>query len=297
MVKILLVDDRADDLRILAGVLAHPDYQVHTATTGAEALKQVLLHDFGVIVLDVVMPDVDGFETARLLKQRERSRLTPIIFLTANGLEMTHIFRAYAAGAVDYLEKPFVPEVVRAKVAVFAELHRKDLRIRRQTEALREAERRNRSVEVARVRQQGELRYRALAESVPAVVLRMTANGELDYVNRRWQETTGLAPGASLGWGWLERVHPEDRMAFEAEWRRAAREGRGLRAEIRLLADRQEGTPRSYRWHLCQIVPESDLIGEAVGFSGTLVDCDDLRRRAGTDLPAVIERQDAGLDS
>jgi PAS domain S-box-containing protein len=304
-VKILLVDDRVEDLRVLATVMALPGYEVHTASSGSQALKLVLTHDFGVIVLDVVMPVLDGFETARLLKQRERSRMTPIIFLTANGLDMSYIFKAYAAGAVDYLEKPFVPEVVRAKVAVFAELHRKDLRIRRQAEELREVERRQRTFEVARAKQQGELRYRALAESVPGIVMRMTVHGDLEYVNRRWAETTGLLASSSLGWRWLEAIHPEDRPVLEHAWRRAAEGGHGLRAEVRLRARVVERSASGittrrlsgqfknpYRWHLLQIAPENDLVGDAVGFTGTLIDCDELRRRAGGDGPAVVDELD-----
>jgi PAS domain S-box-containing protein len=308
-VKILLVDDRIEDLRVLATVLTQRGYEVHTASSGSQALKLVLTHDFGVIVLDVVMPVLDGFETARLLKQRERSRMTPIIFLTANGLDMSYIFKAYAAGAVDYLEKPFVAEVVRAKVAVFAELHRKDLRIRRQAEELREVERRQRTFEVARAKQQGELRYRALAESVPGIVMRMTVNGDLEYVNRRWAETTGLLASSSLGWAWLEAIHPEDRPVLEHAWRRAAEGGHGLRAEVRVRARAVErsasGTTRRlsgqfrapHRWHLLSIAPENDLVGDAVGFTGTLIDCDELRRRAGGDGPAVVEELDGSDDA
>jgi PAS domain S-box-containing protein len=299
MVKILLVDDRKEDLRILAAVLEQPGYEIHIATSGAQALKSVLTHDFGVIILDVMMPDLDGFETAKLLKQRERCRHTPVIFLTANGLEMTHIFRAYAAGAVDYLEKPFVPEVVTAKVAVFAELHRKDLRIRKQAEELREAERRQRTFEVARVQQQGELRYRSLAESVPAIVLRLTVGGDLEYLNRRWTESTGWLASRSLGWAWMEAIHPEDRPLLEEAWRDAASDGQGIRAEVRLRSATGESCTepeadepvRTYRWHLLQIGPETDLAGSVVAFTGTLIDCDELRRRAGADLPALVERR------
>src|SRR5580698_10187085 len=124
-VKILLVDDQADNLLSAGAVLEVLGEEVVTAESGREALRHLLDQDFAVIVLDVMMPDMDGFETAALIRERERSRHTPIIFLTALGRSEEHIRRGYTLGAVDYLTKPFVPEILRTKVGVFVELHRK----------------------------------------------------------------------------------------------------------------------------------------------------------------------------
>jgi two-component system, sensor histidine kinase and response regulator len=124
-VKILLVDDQADNLLSAGAVLEALGEEVVTADSGREALRHLLDHDFAVIVLDVMMPEMDGFETAALIRERERSRHTPIIFLTALGRSEEHIRRGYTLGAVDYLTKPFVPEILRTKVGVFVELHRK----------------------------------------------------------------------------------------------------------------------------------------------------------------------------
>jgi signal transduction histidine kinase len=107
------------------------------AQSGEEALRLALKNDFAVILLDVRMPGIDGFETARLIRGRERSRLTPIIFLTAAADEMSSMFRGYEVGAVDYLSKPVVPEILKSKVAVFVELHRKTERLRESEEKLR----------------------------------------------------------------------------------------------------------------------------------------------------------------
>src|ERR1700683_278143 len=124
-VKILLVDDQADNLLSAGAVLEALGEEVVTAESGREALRHLLDEDFAVIVLDVMMPEMDGFETAALIRERERSRHTPIIFLTALGRSEEHIRRGYTLGAVDYLTKPFVPEILRTKVGVFVELHRK----------------------------------------------------------------------------------------------------------------------------------------------------------------------------
>src|SRR5438270_5332317 len=119
-----LVDDRPENLVALEAVLAPLDCRLVTATSGAEALKRLLEDDFAVILLDVQMPDLDGFETAEYIKRRERTRAIPIIFVTAISKEEHHVFRGYEAGAVDYVFKPYDPVVLRSKVAVFVELWR-----------------------------------------------------------------------------------------------------------------------------------------------------------------------------
>src|SRR5262249_34584830 len=123
--KILLVDDRPENLLALESVLQGLGHELRRAGSGREALRCLLQEDFSLILLDVHMPDIDGFETAALIRERERSRLTPIVFLTAVNTSETHVSRGYSLGAVDYVLKPFVPEVLRAKVASFVELDRK----------------------------------------------------------------------------------------------------------------------------------------------------------------------------
>jgi two-component system, sensor histidine kinase and response regulator len=145
-VKILLVDDQQDNLLSASAVLESLGEEVVTAQSGREALLLLLDHDFAVIVLDIMMPEMDGFETATFIRQRERSRHTPIIFLTALGRSEEHIRRGYDLGAVDYITKPFVPDFLRAKVSVFVELHRKSQLLRQQSELL---ERRNAELQEA----------------------------------------------------------------------------------------------------------------------------------------------------
>lgn len=136
--KILLVDDDARSLMAMETLLTGPGRIVITADSGQEALRQVLRHDFAVILLDVRMPRVDGFEAAELIRQREQSRHTPIIFLSAVDKLEEDVFRGLASGAVDYLFKPVVPEVLQSKVSVFVELYRMRERVKRQ--AVRQGE-------------------------------------------------------------------------------------------------------------------------------------------------------------
>jgi two-component system sensor histidine kinase/response regulator len=123
-VKLLLVDDHPENLLALEAILEAPGQELVLARSGSEALRHLLQHDFAAIILDVMMPEMDGFETAALIRQRERSRYTPIIFLTALGRSEEALFRGYDVGAVDYLVKPIVPAVLKSKVAVFVQLKR-----------------------------------------------------------------------------------------------------------------------------------------------------------------------------
>ena len=135
--RILAVDDREENLTALAAVLDALPVDVVSVTSGSAALKELLSDDFALILLDVVMPEMDGFETAEHIKSRPRTRDIPIIFLTAGGGAGEQAYRGYAAGAVDYLTKPFDPWLLRAKVSVFVDLHRRNVQLRQQAQLLR----------------------------------------------------------------------------------------------------------------------------------------------------------------
>jgi CheY-like chemotaxis protein len=135
--KILLVDDRPENLVALEAILGTLDYTLVRARSGDDALKALLTDEFAVILLDVSMPGMDGFETAAHIKRREKTRDIPIIFLTAVNNEPHQAFRGYAAGAVDYIAKPFDPWVLRAKVSVFVDLYLKNRQLREQATLLR----------------------------------------------------------------------------------------------------------------------------------------------------------------
>jgi len=131
------VDDRAENLTALEAILSSLNQVLVPVRSGDAALKALLTGEFAVILLDVVMPGMDGFETASHIKRRAKTRDIPIIFLTAASAEPDYAFRGYAAGAVDYISKPFDPWVLRAKVSIFVELYAKNLQLREQAELLR----------------------------------------------------------------------------------------------------------------------------------------------------------------
>src|SRR5881396_1121927 len=135
--SILIVDDSPEKIVALESILEELGQDIVKATSGREALRHLLTRDFAVVLLDVRMPVMDGFETATLIRQRSRTEHTPIIFVTAFGDE-THVARGYSLKAVDYLLTPVVPDVLRTKVSVFVELFRTTAEVRRQASSLRE---------------------------------------------------------------------------------------------------------------------------------------------------------------
>ena len=212
--NLLLVDDRPENLLALEAILEPLEADLVRADSGEEALRRLLHDEFAVILLDVQMPGMDGFQTAELIKQRERTRHIPILFLTAISKDAEHVFRGYSAGAVDYLMKPFEPLVLRAKVAVFIELWQKTNELRRRDALLAEQE-------LATVERESDMRYRSLADAVPQIVWTADANGVITYRNERWYELTGLERDRVVAW--QDFVHPDDAAATGEAWDEARR--------------------------------------------------------------------------
>ncbi|QKW52738.1 two-component system response regulator [Streptomyces buecherae] len=213
--KILLVDDRPENLLALEAILSALDQTLVRASSGEEALKALLTDDFAVILLDVQMPGMDGFETAAHIKRRERTRDIPIIFLTAINHGPHHTFRGYAAGAVDYISKPFDPWVLRAKVSVFVDLYMKNCQLREQAALLRlqldggqpvaDAKEpvgllAELSARLAAVEEQAEALSKQLDESADAAAVATAAHLERKLTGLR-RALDALEPGAGSGAG------------------------------------------------------------------------------------------------
>ncbi|WP_225408311.1 response regulator [Stigmatella hybrida] len=181
-VPILLVDDQAEGVMALEATLAPLGHPLVIARSGREALRHMLHQDFAVVLLDVVMPGMDGFETAQLIREREKSRNTPIVFLTALSRGEVPEFRAYAVGAVDYLLKPYEPGILRSKVSVFVELFRKTELVRKQAEALREALQREHE------RERAELQHRLESERLRVREELLRKEMEAGRHHQRWLE-------------------------------------------------------------------------------------------------------------
>jgi PAS domain S-box-containing protein len=262
--SVLLVDDQPQNLLALQAVLEPLGHELVTAGSGEEALRELLHRDVAAILLDVQMPGMDGFETAELIKQRERTRHIPIVFLTAISKDSQNVYRGYSSGAVDYIFKPFEPAVLLSKVSVFVELWEKTRQIKRQAELLAERE-------LAEARREGEERYRSLAESIPQQVWTARPDGTIEYANARLQEYFGgdVAPtpaGSTV-------IHPDDAAQSREAWERALASGEPYEREFRLR--RADGL---YRWHLARAVPMRDGEERIVRWFGTNTDIDDRKR-------------------
>jgi PAS domain S-box-containing protein len=267
MANILLVDDRPENLLALEAILEPLGQNLLYADSGEDALRKLLQHDVALILLDVQMPGLDGFGTASLIKQRERTRHIPIIFVTAISKDEEHVFRGYSSGAVDYIFKPFSPEVMRSKVAVFIELHEKNEQLRRQAEQLKEQE-------LAELRRESEERYRFLAEAQPDQIWTALPNGELDYVNQRTVDYLGTSFSESVEAGWTRVMHPDDLPRTIELWQRALDTAQPYENEIRL----RRADDDSYRWHLTRALPMRNRNGEVVKWFGSNTDIHDRKR-------------------
>jgi len=140
-INILAVDDRRENLLAIEAILSDDGIRLYLADSGQQALALMLEIEFAVVLLDVMMPDMDGFETAELIRGNELTCLTPIIFITYMSKEKQNVFKGYESGAVDYIFKPFEPEILRSKVRIFLELYRQKTLLKQNAEALRAANR------------------------------------------------------------------------------------------------------------------------------------------------------------
>ena len=264
-ISVLVVDDTPQNLVTLEAILEEPDLRVVGVSSAREALRRLLKEEFAAILLDVHMPDMDGFETASLIRQRPLSRHTPILFLTAYAVE-TQLTKAYALGAVDYMPTPVQPEVLKAKVGVFADLYRKRLEVRRQAELLHDAE--------ARLRQQAEQalresedRFQVLCTAAPVAIFQLDAHGQCVYASPVWEEMTGTAPEDALGLAWADVISDGKGPEMLTAWRQAQQEHLPWSCECLLL----DAGPDS-RWVHVRTSPILSDSSAVLGHVGTVED-------------------------
>jgi PAS domain S-box-containing protein len=198
-VSLLLVDDRPENLLALEAILEPLGQHLVRANSGDEALRHLLARDFAAILLDVQMPGMSGFETARLIKSRERSRHIPIIFLTAINKDEEHVFLGYEVGAVDYMSKPFQPDVLRSKVAVFVDLYRKQEQLKRQEQQLRESERRQLQLQHRAELLESEARLAQIVGSALDAIVSVEGDGRVTLFNAAAEQMFGRPASGVVG--------------------------------------------------------------------------------------------------
>jgi PAS domain S-box-containing protein len=246
---ILVVDDQADSLLALETVLAPLGHRVVKASSGEDALKRVLEHDFAVIVMDVRMPGLDGVETVELIKRRRRNEDVSVIFLTGAGDDGEQVTRGYSAGAIDYIVKPVDPDVLRSKVAVLLELQRKNAELR-----------------------ESEERFRTAFEDAPIGMGLSTLEGRWLEVNGALCDLVGRSPVQLLEQPLWELAHPADRQKERDTWRRLLRDqprldqsekrfmrhdGKVVHALVNVsLTMDGRGAPMGYLWQLVDVTEQ-----------------------------------------
>ena len=206
--SILLVDDRPENLLALEALLEPLGQTLVRAASGDEALKHLLAREFAVILLDVQMPGLNGFETAQLIKSRERSKHIPIIFLTAISTEEAYVARGYSVGAVDYISKPFHPEILRSKVSVFVDLYLKGRQIERQAELLRESERREMEFRHRARLRETEARLADVVDSAMDAIIAFDGEQRITLFNRAAERMFGCKAKDLIG-GTIGRCFPD----------------------------------------------------------------------------------------
>jgi PAS domain S-box-containing protein len=299
-VNILMVDDQPAKLLSYEVMLGGLGENLIKANSAKEALELLLKTDVAVVLMDVSMPELDGFQLAAMIRQHPRFQRTAIIFVSAVHLTDLDQLKGYEHGAVDYISVPVVPELLRAKVRVFADLHRKT----RQLEALnRDLEQRvlERTEEIAAkaellLRLNSELvgknqELDAIIRTAPDIIFSRKADGSRDYISDRFYDFTGAARGSGEGFGWLDYVHPHDNEKAMAEWLRCVESGADYEVEYRLRS--KDG---DYRWFRARAVPIRD--GGKIGkWYGTCSDIHDSKlleqsiRDNAAELEKMVDRR------
>lgn len=200
-VNVLLVDDRPEGLLTMEAVLRSAEYNLVSATSGPEALARMTEYDFAVILLDVQMPGMDGFEAARRAREIERSKHTPIIFVTAINKDDRYVLRGYESGAVDYIFKPFDPEILKSKVAIFSDLFRKNQQLVQQGAVLR--------AQASALKRSEEWR-KLLIDSARDTITTASADGRLTFLSQAFYALTGYEPDEWIGREYAPLLHPAD---------------------------------------------------------------------------------------
>lgn len=280
-VNILMVDDQPGKLLSYEAILGELGENLIKATSGREALEVLLKTDVAVVLMDVSMPEIDGFELAEIIRQHPRYQKTAIIFISAVHLTDLDRLKGYQRGAVDYISVPVVPELLRAKVSVFAELHRKTQQLRRLNrdleqrvlERTEEIERRAEMLqrlnnELARKNQE----FNAIITTAPDIIFSTLPDGKSEYFSERFYEYTG----AEINLGNLDYfsfVHPEDVHPCLEEWKQCVTSGKLYEVEYRFRS--AEG---GYRWFRMRAVPLRDDAGNITRWYGTCSDIDDSKK-------------------
>ncbi len=260
---ILIVDDNQSNLYSLQKLLESKDFKVETASSGEEALGKALKNDYALIILDVQMPDMDGFEVAESLAGYSKTKEIPIIFLSAVNTDKKFITRGYASGAKDYVTKPVDSEILLLKVKTFYNLQEQNIAMKKTQQNL-ELEVKGRRESQVTMKSQID-HFHLMLESLPQIAFTLNENGIVDFVNGKWYQYSETEQ-------YFPESHPDDPDITE-EFERCKKRGKALELEVRI----KNIISHDYRYHLLRVTPvyDEDRIKNWVG---TFTDIDDQKK-------------------
>jgi signal transduction histidine kinase/DNA-binding response OmpR family regulator len=260
---ILIVDDKPENIFSLKTILELHSFPTDTALSGEEALKKILRHSYALIILDVQMPGMDGFEVAEAISGSSKARDIPIIFLSAANTEKKFITKGYSSGGMDYITKPIDPDILLLKVKTFYRLYEQNRELNRIQASLRSEIEFRKKVE-------GELEERAaelqsILESIPQIAFTTRADGKIEFVNEQWLK---YAPSMHE----FPLTHPDD-VDLARQWEKTVASGEALELEIRV----KKVGGQVYRYYLLRAIPirEGDAI---IKWVGTFTDIEDQKQ-------------------
>lgn len=250
---ILIVDDKPENILSLKKVLEVNDFEVDTALSGEEALKKILNNNYALIILDVQMPVMDGFEVAEAISGFSKSKDIPIIFLSAVNTDKKFITKGYTSGGIDYITKPVDPDILILKVKTLHRLYEQNRELNEIHRFLREEVETRKMAEAELSKHVQELR--SILESIPQISFTLKANGEIEYVNEQWYVYSNQTKD-------FPDFHSADAQVLE-EWKLALANGHPFIAEVRI----RNIMTKEYRYHLLRIIPvkQNDKISKWVG--------------------------------
>lgn len=260
---ILIVDDNQNNLYSLQKLLESKDFKVETAGSGEEALGKALKNDYALIILDVQMPDMDGFEVAESLAGYSKTKDIPIIFLSAVNTDKKFITRGYASGAKDYVTKPVDPEILLLKVKTFYNLQEQNIAMKKTQQNLEQEVKGRRESQVTMKSQIDH--FHLMLESLPQIAFTLNEDGIVDFVNGKWYQYSETEQG-------FPESHPDD-LNIREEFERCKRKGKALELEVRI----KNRISHEYRYHLLRITPVYDE-GRIKNWVGTFTDIDDQKK-------------------
>ncbi|CAI8782218.1 response regulator [Chryseobacterium sp. IT-36CA2] len=260
---ILIVDDNQSNLYSLQKLLESKDFQVETANSGEEALGKALKNDYALIILDVQMPDMDGFEVAETLADYSKTKEVPIIFLSAVNTDKKFITKGYASGAKDYVTKPVDPEILLLKVKTFYNLQEQNIAMKKTQQNL-ELEVKGRRESQVTMKSQID-HFHLMLESLPQIAFTLNESGTVDFVNGKWYEYSDSEQN-------FPEIYSDDPDIIE-EFERCRKKGKALELEVRI----KNVASGNYRYHLLRVTPVYDE-GRIKNWVGTFTDIDDQKK-------------------